>query len=76
MEAKGLEEFKNIGGCWGCGIQSSLDEVIKEFQQYKKSKQASYEEMQKKCNELELENRKLEAENEELKKKLNCINIK
>ena len=30
-----------------------------EYEQYKKSKQASYEELQKKCNELELEKRKL-----------------
>lgn len=29
------------------------------LKQYKKSKQASYEELQKKCNELELDNRKL-----------------
>ncbi len=25
MEAKGLQEFKDIGGCWGCGIQLLLN---------------------------------------------------
>lgn len=69
MEAKGLEEFKDIGGCWGCGIQLTLDEVVKEFQQYKASKQASYEALQKRWNDVELENRKLKTDNEELKKR-------
>lgn len=26
MEAKGLQEFKDIGGCWGCGIQLLLNQ--------------------------------------------------
>lgn len=37
------------------------------LRQYKASKQASYEALQEKCNELELENRKLKANNKELK---------
>lgn len=28
MEAKGLEEFKDVGGCWGCGIQLASDEYF------------------------------------------------
>lgn len=41
-------------------------ELKADFEQYKSSKQASYEAIQAKCNELELKNRKLEAENEKL----------
>ena len=40
------------------------------LRQYKASKQASYEQLQKRCNELELENRKLKAENDELKEEI------
>ncbi|MCM1339400.1 MAG: hypothetical protein NC191_06990 [Muribaculaceae bacterium] len=39
-----------------------LEEKIAELQQYKASKQASYEAMQKRCNALELENRELRKE--------------
>lgn len=38
-----------------------------ELEQYKTSKQASYEALQKQCNELELQNRKLKQECEALK---------
>ena len=31
MEAKGLEEFKDIGGCWGCGLQLQLDQDLKDI---------------------------------------------
>lgn len=41
---------------------NGLDQLKAELEQYKKSKQASYEALQTKCNELELENRKLKAE--------------
>lgn len=57
-------------------LQGQLNQLKAELEQYEKSKQASIEALQKRFNELELGNRKLKAENEELKKKLNCINIK
>ena len=47
--------------------KAQYKELKAELEQYKKSKQASYEQLQKRCNELELENRKLEAELEEIK---------
>lgn len=37
MEAKGLEEFKDVGGCWGCGIQSASDQYFNEAKKYRKA---------------------------------------
>lgn len=47
--------------------------INKELEQYKKSKQASYEALQARCNELEMSNRKLKQECEELRKQLNAM---
>ena len=47
-----------------------LARKTQELEQYKKSKQASYESMQREWNEATLENRKLNLECEELKKEL------
>uniref|UniRef100_UPI00402670D1 hypothetical protein n=1 Tax=Candidatus Scatousia sp. TaxID=3085663 RepID=UPI00402670D1 len=47
--------------------------INKELEQYKKSKQASYEALQARCNELEFLNRKLKQECEELRKQLNAM---
>ena len=44
-----------------------LARKTQELEQYKTSKQASYEALQKQCNELELQNRKLKQECEALK---------
>lgn len=41
--------------------KKELDQLKADFEQYKRSKQASYEAIQTKCNELELKNRKLES---------------
>ena len=54
-------EFANLLGVFSKQEQQ-LDQLKAELEQYKKSKQASYEALQKRCNELELENRKLEAD--------------
>lgn len=35
MAEKGLDEFKDVGGCWGCGIQLSLDQAYKENERLK-----------------------------------------
>ena len=42
--------------------------INKELEQYKKSKQASYEALQARCNDLELLNRNLKQECEKLRK--------
>lgn len=47
-----------------------LARKTQKLEQYKASKQASYEALQKQCNELELKNRKLKHECEELKEQL------
>ena len=77
MAKKGLDEFKHIGGCWGCGLQLQLNQDIEDIRklkaenevlkQYKASKQASYESMQKEWNNAVNENRELKAENERFK---------
>ena len=35
MEQKGLEEFKDVGGCWGCGLQLQLNQDIEDIKQLK-----------------------------------------
>lgn len=35
MEAKGLEEFKDVGGCWGCGLKLQLNRDIEDIKQLK-----------------------------------------
>ena len=37
MEAMGLEEFKDVGGCWGCGIQLASDEYFASCRKYKQA---------------------------------------
>ena len=54
-------------------MEIALKRKTEELEQYKKSKQASYEATQKQCNDLTWENRKLKKECEELKKGLNLI---
>ena len=66
----------NCSGCRRCEERPNcyfkqLTRKTQELEQYKASKQASYEALQKQCNELELQNRKLKQECEELKKELN-----
>lgn len=59
-----------VNGCIAEGEDCGFCEIDKQFKQYKKSKQASYEAIQKRANSLELENRDLKAEIEGLKKNL------
>ena len=37
MEVKGLEEFKDVGGCWGCGLQLQLEQDIKDLRKLNSS---------------------------------------
>lgn len=39
MEQKGLEEFKDVGGCWGCGIQESLNQAWVDCKTYRQALQ-------------------------------------
>ena len=57
---------KNAPNC----LFKQLARKTQELEQYKKSKQASYETMQREWNKATLENRKLKQECEELKEKL------
>ena len=73
---KGLPDCllrKNLCGAYTCHCKDKpncyfkqLARKTQELEQYKASKQASYEALQKQCNELELQNRKLKQECEEL----------
>ena len=65
----------NCGGTKKCSQWSNcyfkqLARKTQELEQYKKSKQASYETMQREWNKATLENRKLKLEREGLKKQL------
>lgn len=31
---KGLQEYNNIGGCWGCGLQLSLNQYLKDIENH------------------------------------------
>ena len=44
METKGLEEFKDIGGCWGCGLQLQLNQDIKDIKNLKQENEKLKEE--------------------------------
>lgn len=46
MKAKGLEEFKFVGGCWSCGIQLSADKYIAKASKYHQA----LEEIREVCN--------------------------
>jgi len=35
MAKKGLDEFKDVGGCWGCGLQLQLNQDIQDIKQLK-----------------------------------------
>jgi len=35
MAKKGLEEFKDVGGCWGCGLQLQLNQDMEDIKQLK-----------------------------------------
>lgn len=54
--------WKSLEGTYCPEVEQLLKRKEQELEQYKKSKQASYEEMQKTCNELELGIRKLQKQ--------------
>lgn len=35
MAKKGLDEFKDVGGCWGCGLQLQLNQDLEDIKQLK-----------------------------------------
>ena len=45
MEAKGLEEFKDVGGCWGCGLQLQLNQDLEDIKQLKAENERLKEEL-------------------------------
>ena len=55
------EEINSLVCSENCYKYKQAEQLKADFEQYKSSKQASYEEMQKRWNEVELENRKLKA---------------
>lgn len=48
MAKKGLDEFKDVGGCWGCGLQLQLNQDIQDIKQLK----AENDELKEKVKEL------------------------
>lgn len=48
MARKGLDEFKDVGGCWGCGLQLQLNQDIQDIKQLK----AENDELKEKVKEL------------------------
>ena len=46
MAKKGLEEFKDVGGCWGCGIQESLNQAWADSKTYRQALQEIREELE------------------------------
>ena len=47
MAKKGLDEFKDIGGCWGCGLQLQLNQDIQDIKQLKAECERLKEESEK-----------------------------
>jgi cell division protein FtsB len=57
MAKHGLDNYKDVGGCWGCGISFSFDELLKSYKALELSSQKQLD--------------KLKAKNKKLKEKLN-----
>ena len=53
MAKKGLEEFKDVGGCWGCGLQLQLNQDIEDIKQLKAENERLKEEIDFLKKELE-----------------------
>lgn len=56
MAKQGLDNYKDVGGCWGCGISFSFDELLKSYKALELSSQ-------KQLNQLKVE---LKAEKNKL----------
>lgn len=37
MAKEGLDNYKDVGGCWGCGISFSFDELLKSYKKLEES---------------------------------------
>ena len=78
MAAKGLEEFKDVGGCWGCGLQLQLKQNLEDIKHLKAENETLKKVKDFACINLKnyiADNNKLEAENERLKQewRLDCL---
>lgn len=78
MEAKGLEEIKDVGGCWGCGIQAQVNQDMVDLKKYKDE----IEDLKTKLwlAKVDVEDGcliigELKAENEELKNKIDSLQV-
>lgn len=47
MAKKGLEEFKDVGGCWGCGLQLQLNQDIEDIKKLKAENEELKKELEK-----------------------------
>ena len=47
MAKKGLDEFKDVGGCWGCGLQLELNHDMEDIKQLKAENERLKEEINK-----------------------------
>jgi cell division septum initiation protein DivIVA len=45
MAKKGLDEFKDVGGCWGCGLQLQLNQDLEDIKQLKAENERLKEEI-------------------------------
>lgn len=53
MAKKGLDEFKDVGGCWGCGLQLQLNQDLEDIKQLKAENDRLREEVETRDNLVE-----------------------
>ena len=62
MAKKGLEEFKDVGGCWGCGLQLQLNQNMENIKKLKAENERLKQEWRLDCLKCEYKNTKADVE--------------
>lgn len=76
MAKKGLDEFKDVGGCWGCGLQLQLNQDLEAYKQSEQEATKIIAELKayKDVNEdFKTAWAELKAENERLKEEIKVL---
>jgi regulator of replication initiation timing len=62
MAKKGLDEFKDVGGCWGCGLQLQLNKDMEDIKRLKAESERLKQEWRLDCLKCEYKNTKADVD--------------